>query len=148
MCNGVIIHGVDSVFTSKRLGGNQSSISSLLNNRTQSLKNFITMYNDECVEQVYRVICLYYLPPCGNVTHPLPPPSLCQEECSHVEENCRNTWMEVKLAFTGLSFIDCNDTSQLLSPLPHCCTGAGISGLFKHSHIPQSKQGTECSSHM
>ena len=28
--------------------------------------------------------------------------------------------------FTDPPFIDCDDTSQLLFPLPHCCTGAGI----------------------
>ena len=126
-----IRRGTDFVFTNYRLGDSQTSIAQLLDARILSLESMISGHDEDCVEQVYRVICHYYLPPCGNVTHPLPPSSLCQEECEYVEEDCRATWIEAKLAFTDLLFMDCSDTSQLLSPLPHCCTGADISGWFR-----------------
>ena len=126
VCNGVLRVGLDTVYISNRLRGNQSSISANLNNLILAMEDIITTHDKECVEQVYRVICHYYLPPCGNITYTQSPSSLCQEECVHVEESCQATWRIAELVFTGSPFIDCEDTSQLLSPLPNCCTGAGI----------------------
>ena len=126
VCNGALRVGLDNVYISNRLDGNQSSISTNMNSKIQNMEAIITRHSKECVEQVYRVICYYYLPPCGNITYTQSPSSLCQEECVHVEESCQATWQAAELVFTDPPFIDCEDTSQLLSPLPNCCTGAGI----------------------
>ena len=126
VCNSALRVGLDNVYISNRLRGNQSSISANLNNLILAMEDIITTHDKECVEQVYRVICHYYLPPCGNITYTQSPSSLCQEECVHVEESCQATWQAAELVFTDPPFIDCEDTSQLLSPLPNCCTGAGI----------------------
>ena len=134
VCNGALTLRSDNVYISNRLGHTQRSISELLNDKIQSVENLIASHDKDCVEQVYRVICHYYLPPCGNVTHPLPPSSLCREECVYVEETCQTTWQAAQIVFTDPPFIDCEDTSQLLSPLPHCCTGASI----EFSNIPES----------
>ena len=58
--------------------------------------------------------------------HPLPPSSICQEECAQVQSQCQETWQIAIVVLTPYSFISCDDTSQLLFPLPNCCTGAGI----------------------
>ena len=73
-------------------------------------------------------MCRYYLPPCGNfeLTHTLPPSSICQEECSQVQSECHETWQTAAVLLTPYPFINCDDTSRLLFPLPNCCTGAGI----------------------
>ena len=126
VCDGALRVGLDNVYMSNRLDGNQSSISKNMNSKIQNMEAIITRHSKECVEQVYRVICYYYLPPCGNITYTQSPSSLCQEECVHVEESCQATWQAAKLVFTDPPFVDCEDTSQLLSPLPNCCTGAGI----------------------
>lgn len=117
--------GVDYVYVSNRLGGTQNSISTVLNEIIESV-DLIATHDKDCVDQVYRLICHYYLPTCGNFTHFIPPSSLCQEECNYVKDNCEATWRAADITFTDLPFIDCDDTAQLLSPLPNCCTGAGI----------------------
>ena len=127
VCNGILIRGVDFVYISNGLDGTQDSISQLLNEQIKNLEEIIIASHDkDCVDLVFRVLCYYYLPTCGNFTHPRPPSSLCQEECLHVQNNCVPTWQAAKLAFTEPPFIDCNETSRLLFPLPNCCTGAYI----------------------
>ena len=126
VCNGTLRLRYDNVYISNRLGSTQSTISALLNERIQRVQAIIAKHDKDCVEQVYRVICQYYLPSCGNFTHLLPPTSLCQEECVHVQGNCGATWQAAEIVFIDPTFIDCDDTSQLLFPLPNCCTGAGI----------------------
>ena len=110
VCNNVLRFGIDYIYIS-HVHGSQTAITTLLHNKVL----------------VFRVICHYYLPQCGNFTHnPLLPSSLCQEVCAHVQTVCKETWEAAALAFVNDSFIDCNDTSKLLFPLPNCCTGAGI----------------------
>ena len=44
-----------------------------------------------------------------------------------VQEECQTTWDAILLAFKTIDpIIDCNDTSNVLFPIPHCCTGAGL----------------------
>ena len=126
MCNHLLRLGVDFVYVSNKLGGSQNNISTLLKDKIQSVKDIIATHDMDCVDHVYRVICHYYLPTCGNFTHSILPSSLCQEECIYVQDNCQDTWQVVKLAFIDPQFIDCDDTSHLIFPLPNCCTGLGI----------------------
>ena len=123
-CSDALRLGTDYVFISNTLG-TQTNIGTALDKVSPLL---MTSGDKECLQQVYKVICHYYLPPCGNTTHhPLLPSSLCQEECSHVQSSCPTLWQAATAALSGFySFINCSSTSQLLFPLPNCCTGAGI----------------------
>ena len=48
-----------------------------------------------------------------------------------VQEKCRATWNSVLLTVSDRDLIvNCNDTSILLFPVPHCCTGAGLGLLL------------------
>ena len=117
--------------------GNQRTIAQLLNKKTKEVETLIIADDDEeCVKLVFRVLCHFYLPSCGNTTHPAPPSSICQEECQMVQENCRDTWHSIIYAFRADIdiVIDCSDTSQLLFPVPHCCIGAGIGLSHTHTH--------------
>ena len=128
-----------------RSHGTQSNISTILNSKIQISNELFATHDKDCVKQVFRVMCHYYLPPCGNFTHPLPPTSICQGECSQVQSKCQETWQTAKALITPYPFINCDDTSQLLFPVPNCCTGAGISvvptptliiGNFQQVFIP------------
>ena len=121
VCDGIVRPDVDYVYASFRLG-DQSTIAQLLN---ENVKNITTLTHTEyCVKEVFRVLCYFYLPPCGDSTHLAPPPSICQEECHTVQKECNTTWNTV---FKNLDpILDCSDTSMLLFPVPHCCTGAGL----------------------
>ena len=112
----------------------QSNIISILNTKIQISDQLFANHDKDCVDQVFRVMCHYYLPSCGNISHIHPPTSICQEECFQVHSQCQETWQAARVLLTPLSFINCNDTSQLLFPLPNCCTGAGI---FAGSYIQQ-----------
>ena len=126
VCAGILRLGIDYVYVTKRLG-TQNNISLSLNKNIEAARELISTHNEECMAQVLSLLCAYYLPPCGNATHPQPPPSICKEECGYVQESCRATWQAAALAFGSMKpVLSCDDTSKLLYPLPHCCTGAGI----------------------
>ena len=126
ICDNVLRSGIDYVYANSKLG-DQDAISQLLNEKTKDLETLTDDHNEDCVKQVFRVFCHFYLPPCGNSTHPVPPSSICQEECHMVQNNCHKTWVTLLLAFKNVDpIIQCNDTSRLLFPVPHCCTDAGL----------------------
>ena len=143
VCNLILRLGVDFVYVSNKLGGSQNNISTLLNDKIHSVKDIIATHDEDCVDDVYRVICSYYLPTCGNFTQSISPSSLCPEECIYVRDKCQDTWVVVNLAFTDPQFIECNDTSHLIFPLPNCCTGFGIE-LFS----PTSTQSNKYTKHL
>ena len=133
ICDGVVRPGVDYVYVSSRMGG-QEAIAEHLNNNIKDAKALIDNHDEDCVKQVFRVFCHFYLPPCGNSTHPVPPSSICQEECQIVQNKCQKMWDTLLLAFKNIDqIIQCNDTSRLLFPVPHCCTGAGLGLSFQPS---------------
>ena len=122
VCAGLVRRVFDRIYIFK----NHGNFSSILNNKMQRFQELFATHDKDCVDQVYRVMCRYYLPPCGNFTHPLPPTSICQEECSQVQSKCPETWQFAAAVLAPYPFINCDDTSELLFPLPNCCTGAGI----------------------
>ena len=125
ICDGFLSAGIDSVYAKSSIG-TQQTIAELLNEKEKLLEAVIFTHDEECVKQVYRVFCHYYLPPCGNITHPAPPSSICQEECQMVQNKCQRTW-DLAVHFIDIEpLINCSDTSKLLLPLPHCCTTFGI----------------------
>ena len=125
MCEDVLTAGVDFVFITKS-HGSQSNISTFL--KENALISLLTSNSDEsfCVNLIQRVICLYYLIPCGTIGTRLPPSSICQEECSEVHASCPAGWQTVQLGLKNYQFISCDNTAASLYPLPNCCTGAGI----------------------
>ena len=126
VCDGVRTFGIDNVYATSALG-NQSTISALVNQHILNTQTVIADHDEECVKQVFRVLCHFYLPPCGNTTHRASPSSICQEECQMVQDKCRATWDSVLLTVSDLYLnVNCNDTSTLLFPVHHCCTGAGL----------------------
>ena len=127
VCEGVVSLGIDHVYARSRLG-TQSNIAQMLNENLKSAESIIADQNRNCVKMVYRALCHFYLPPCGNATHPAPPSSICPKECKMVQEECDTTLNTVLLTFDEdvTPVINCNDTSSLLFPVPHCCTGAGL----------------------
>ena len=133
MCDGVVSLGTDFVYIPKS-HGTQSNMSALLNNNIQI--SLFDTHDKDCVQQVFRIVCRYYLPPCGTITQTIPPSSVCQEECAHVQSSCATTWQLAEFGFKPNPFIYCDDTSQFLSPLPNCCTGAGIKVLVAASPTP------------
>ena len=130
ICRGSFRTGIDYVYVKSALG-NQSTISNLFNSlKKEAVGTFENNHDKDCEKQVFRVFCHYYLPPCGNTTHPAPPSSICQEECHMVQDKCQRIWRSVLLAFKTIDpVLDCSDTSKFLFPVPHCCTGAGL-GMF------------------
>ncbi|CAI8018786.1 Deleted in malignant brain tumors 1 protein [Geodia barretti] len=140
ICDGVLRLGIDHVYVRSRLGG-QSTIAQLLNQNIGQIQTVTADHSDTCVRQVFRALCRYYLPPCGNSTHPTPPFSICQEECQLVRDKCQQTWDAVLPPLENIDpIIDCNDISRLLFPLPHCCTGAGL-GNLQDDETSQQKDG-------
>ena len=111
----------------------KSTIINQLNENLKDVDTLIDDHNEDCVKKVFRVLCRYYLPPCGNSTHPVPPSSICQEECQMVQKKCNRTWETVLFVFKDIPLptIQCNDTSRLLFPVPHCCSDGGL-GLSLH----------------
>ena len=144
VCDGVLIFGITNVYATSVLG-DQSTIAALLNQHIRNMETVLSDLDEECVKQVFRVLCHFYLPPCGNTTHPVPPSSICQEECQMVQDKCWATWESVLLTVSDLDLIiNCNDTSTLLFPVPHCCTGAGL-GLLLY-YIANPLISSECDS--
>ena len=126
VCADVLVPGSDYVFIRNSLG-TQTSISTTLAKNYEHTRWLIALSDKECLRQVSRAICHYYLPPCGNITHTSPPSSLCHEECVHIQSNCHTAWQAAAISFiNSYNFINCDSTSRLLFPLPICCTGAGI----------------------
>lgn len=103
---------------------NQNLTSELLNDKVPSA--LFSGYAKNCVENMFRIICYYFLPPCGTTKNPHLPSSICEKECSEVQVSCQNLWDFVKSRLGSEQFIDCEDTSDLLFPIPNCCTGAGV----------------------
>ena len=157
VCSGSVKRGIDYVYARSRLG-NQSTIAQLLNKNVREIESVIDDHDKGCVNLVYRLLCQFYLPSCGNSTHPVRPSSICQKECDMVRKECSDTWDVVMLAFKSVSpTVDCTDTSNLLFPVAHCCTGAGL-GQFHtltrthththtHTHTPLTNSLTHSLTH-
>lgn len=90
---------------------------------------------ESCYDTAVKVICHFYLPSCGNATHFQPPTSVCSETCYQLRDLCPVEWDLVVSTFEenrilleadGLLFIECDNPGHYLSPLPHCCSNAGV----------------------
>ena len=86
-----------------------------------------------------RVICHFYLPPCGNSTHFELPTSVCKDTCHQVEKMCEREWESVVAVFKqnrialereGMTFIECEDPGRHLNPIPYQCSDLNISSEY------------------
>ena len=115
ICEGLVRPGIDYVYSNSKLG-DQRTIAQMLNENIQDTMSLLTDHDQNCVKQVFRVHCHYYLPSCGSSTHTILPSSICQEECLMVQETCQRTWNTVFLAFKTIDpTIMCR---YLETPLP------------------------------
>ena len=48
-----------------------------------------------CDLPVERILCHFYLPPGGNVTHFRPPTAMCPEVCNAMTEQCPDEWATI-----------------------------------------------------
>ena len=84
----------------------------------------------ECRDNVLRIICRNFFAPCGRNGTIYLPTSICQEECSYVRDTCQTFWDQAFQAIgSELGRVNCEIPGSALSPLPSCCTGAGVSIL-------------------
>ena len=114
--------------------GSQKNISTFLEENV--LKTLILRGDGAlCRDQMFRIICKYYLSPCGTVSSQLPPSSICPEDCSAVEMKCPAAWEAAQLGLKNYNFISCDDTSAFLFPLPSCCIAVVV-----QNEIPQIPQ--------
>ena len=88
-----------------------------------------------CFEPARQLLCHFYFPPCGNVTHFHPPTSVCSEECKTISQMCPEEWASIVerfnendaiIATEGLQLINCDFPGKHLAPLPHCCSDLGL----------------------
>jgi len=132
-CDALYTPGVDYIYVSyQRTGGNLDRFLDYI----EDAANFVlNVFQAECYNPALRVLCHYYLPPCGNSTTFEPPTSVCTEVCSDLKEMCRDGWEfvvstleegDLRLKAHGATFINCSNTGEYLDPLPHCCSDVGI----------------------
>ena len=133
MCNEEITPFTNYVFILNTYGS-QQDIEHFLQSAIPH--SAIAEADDYCRKQIRRILCNYYLIPCGNVTSKHPPSSICAEECSLVQETCSSLWEAVRLPLDALlPFINCSDASSSLIPLSNCCTGVGIEKVPGKRHV-------------
>ena len=81
----------------------------------------------ECRDNVLRIICHRFFAPCGTNGTIYLPTSICREECSYVRDTCQTFWDQAFEAIESqLGRVNCETPGSALSPLPTCCTGAGV----------------------
>lgn len=167
LCDSVYEAGVDYVYVPfTRLNGNLTAVASIL----QHFVIFIDILAEECKPIVlHALMCFYYLPPCGNSTHFVPPPAICHDECLAASEvlcpdefNGYTSFVEdissTDFEALGFNVVNCSNPGQYINPLPHCCytvTGErkrdSVIGL---THIPADQciqlgvsYATQCPNH-
>ena len=97
----------------------------------------------ECQDNVLRIICHRFFVPCRTNGTIYLPTSICQEECSYVRETCQTFWNQAFQAIESeLGRVNCETPGSALSPLPTCCTGAGVSISSASEYICCIKHGT------
>ena len=131
-CDAIYESGVDYIYVSyERFDGSFSRFMHVIQKFGFQLLSTL----ESCYDTALKVICHYYLPPCGNATHFKPPTSVCSDTCHKLQDLCPLEWDLVVKTFEqnmiileedGLLFIECDNPGLYLHPLPHCCSNAGV----------------------
>ena len=132
VCDNVYKAGVDYVYVPKNRS--RGSPSRLIRDIAQ-YGPFLLESLLDCLEPAQRLLCHFYLPPCGNVTHFHPPTTVCSETCRAIFQLCPEEWASIEDRFRendalinteGLQLINCDFPGKHLAPLPHCCSNLGL----------------------
>ena len=122
ICNDIFTVGMDYVFVTAK-HSSQNNISMMVKQNLPTHLELIARSDASfCYDQLVRLICKYYLSPCGTDT---PPHSICAEDCYSVQRNCPTAWEALQQGLEKYQFIDCNSPTAFIFPLPSCCTGLG-----------------------
>ena len=122
LCN-TYFNETDYVYIKNRM--TQSQIATALSRIPTSVSA-----SGECRDNVLKIICHRFFAPCGTNSTIYLPTSICREECSYVRETCQTFWNQAFEAIESeLGRVNCETPGSALSPLPTCCTGAGVSIL-------------------
>ena len=131
-CDDLYTPGVDHVYISnQRSDGNFDQYLYFV----EESRIVFDVIPERCIDPAQRVLCHFFLPPCGNSTFFEPPTSVCMEACNYLAEICPFQWEQVVAYFEendyrlrpdGLTFINCSNTGEFLDPLPYCCSDVGV----------------------
>ena len=94
----------------------------------------------DCTLSTMRMICHYYLPPCGNSTHFEPPTSVCSDACHQQSQMCPFHWTFIESRL-GSNPLNCSYTDAVLNPLPHSCSDLGVYTSMFYAHNLESILG-------
>ena len=144
ICDDFYEPGIDYVYVpTNRSGG----IFSELIRQTTMYGQLLLVPLQECRDIALRVLCHYYLPPCGKNKQFHAPTAVCSEQCRIISQLCPNEWAMIVEQFeinsvvverVGLQLIDCDVPGRHLTPLPHCCSVLNLtirkSSLLLHGH--------------
>ena len=117
--------GIDYVYISK--GKDPKFYTDLLKVMVEFHEFVRVSFKDyECANTTIRMLCHYYLPPCGNSTHYEPPISVCPVACEALKEKCTIFFnaFQRKLMVNTSDRLDC--FKSVIDPLPHICSNLDI----------------------
>ena len=121
LCEGVYQKGKDYVYISKQKTADYyAKLLNVIGETEHLLRK--TFVENECTDPFLRMICHYYLPPCGNSTHFEPPTSVCEYACELQSEKCHFFLDNFQHRLTGDQL---NCSTSILDPLPHSCSNLG-----------------------
>ena len=131
LCNNIFTAGVDYVFIAA-IWDSQDMLSTILEHHIPTNFDVLSRIDgDFCYDQLLKLICNYYLSPCGTESYQTSPRSVCPDDCSAVQRDCPTAWRAAQQGLYRYQFIDCSNITAFLFPLPRCCTGVG----------PRNKEG-------
>ena len=82
---------------------------------------------NHCLNSTIRVICHFYLPPCGNSTHFEPPTSVCSDACLLQSEMCPTHWRAFESELRRINnTLSCSNVENAVGPFPHSCSNVGV----------------------
>ena len=133
LCNRVLRPGVDYVFIAST-HGTQRNVTLFLEKNIPSYLEHRSLTDDtSCYDNILRIICNYYMSPCGNDSSKLPPHAICPDDCYTVQQSCPAAWETAQHGLEKYKFISCNWSSLFIFPLPSCCTSVGLQKVM-HAH--------------
>ena len=143
-CDPLYTPGVDYIYVSnRRTNGDYDRYIEIVDD-SRLILNIIP---EECVDVAFKVLCHFFLPPCGNSTHFEPPTSVCSESCNYLRSVCPDAWDRIVAHFRdndfwlrplGLTYINCSHSGEFIYPLPHCCSDVGVEIRKLNKHVETS----------
>ncbi len=130
VCDEFFQIGIDYVYVpNKRTNGSLET----LNHFIEQVANIKGLLTEPCKTPGLESICLHYYPHCGNMTHFVPPVSICGDTCSTViagicktEFKLINSYIGDEEVQLGLALPNCTNPGEFIDPLPHCCVDVSL----------------------